>query len=334
MRSKIIIGLISLVVLVGCGCIGGEKTTGLSGYVLIDGSSTVYPITEAVAEEFVKQYPNVRVTVGISGTGGGFKKWVRGETDINDASRPIKETELELALSNGIAPIELPIAYDGITVVVNKENDWIDYLTVDELKMIWEPGSNVVRWNQIRSEWPNQPIILYGPGTDSGTFSYFTEAVVGEEGASRGDFTASEDDNVLVQGVSGDLYSLGYFGYAYYEENRDKIKAVPIVNPQTGEAVLPSYENISSNRYYPLSRPLFIYVSNISAQREEVDTFVKFYLDNASQLTSEVGYVPLPQEAYQLAKEKFEKRITGTIFGEIRVGIPIEEVLKEELGFE
>ncbi|RLG21150.1 protein sphX [Methanosarcinales archaeon] len=334
MKGKTIIGLASLVVLLGCGCIGGEKTTGLSGYVLIDGSSTVYPITEAVAEEFVKQYPSVRVTVGISGTGGGFKKWVRGETDINDASRPIKESEVELALSNGIAPIELPVAYDGITVVVNKENDWVDYLTVDELKKIWEPGTNITKWSQIRPDWPSEPIILYGPGTDSGTFGYFTKAIVGEEGASRGDYTASEDDNVLVQGVSGDLYSLGYFGYAYYEENRDKVKAVPIVNPQTGEAILPSYDNISSNRYYPLSRPLFIYVSNVSAQREEVDAFVNFYLDNAPQLIPEVGYVPLPPKAYDLAKEKFKRRITGTSFGEIRIGISIEEVLKEELGLE
>lgn len=275
----------------------------LSGTVHIDGSSTVFPITEAVAEEFQKVHRNVRVTVGISGTGGGFKKFCIGETDINDASRPIKVTEKAKAAENGITFVELPVAFDGISVLVNPKNDWVDYLTVEELKMIWQPGSTVQKWSDVRPDWPDRPIKLYGPGMDSGTFDYFTKAINGKEQACRPDFTASEDDNVLVQGIAGDQNALGFFGYAYYAENRSILKAVPI---DTGKGPIgPSEITINDGTYKPLSRPIFIYVSKRSAQRPEVDEFVKFYLQNAPVLTKEVGYVPLPAKDYQSALRKF-----------------------------
>jgi phosphate transport system substrate-binding protein len=312
--------------LVACG--GGERTGTAVKTVAIDGSSTVFPITEAVAEEFQRAHPDVRVTVGISGTGGGFKKFTVGETDMNDASRPIKASEAEQAATNSIGYIELPVAFDGITVVVNPNNAFVDRLTVEELKRIWEPGSTVQRWSQVRAGWPDQPIALYGPGTDSGTFDYFTEAVNGESGACRQDFTASEDDNVLVQGVAGDPNALAFFGYAYYAENRDKLKAVPI-DPGDG-AVAPSDETINNGTYRPLSRPVFVYVSTAAAERPEVQAFVKFYIDNAPQLVSEVGYVPLPAEVYRLALQRFESRVTGTAFAEGTVGKSLADVLAAE----
>jgi len=304
----------------------------LSGLITIDGSSTVFPISEAVAEEFQKQYPDVQVTVGISGTGGGFKKFCAKETDISDASRPIKDSELQTCQQNGVEFIELPVAFDGLSVVVNPQNDWVDHLTVDELKKMWEPAAQgtVTRWNQIRPEWPDEPLNLYGAGTDSGTFDYFTEAIVGESGASRGDYTASEDDNVLVQGVAGDVNALGYFGLAYAIENEGRVKIVPIVNPKTGEPVEPSLDTVKSGAYQPLSRPLFIYVSTSAVERPEVDAFVRFYLENAAALSEEVGYIPLPDEAYQLVMERFEQRKTGSVFQGVEVGVSIEEVLRRE----
>ncbi|MCM8748693.1 PstS family phosphate ABC transporter substrate-binding protein [Thermomicrobiaceae bacterium CFH 74404] len=304
----------------------------LSGLVTIDGSSTVFPISEAVAEEFQKQYPDVQVTVGISGTGGGFKKFCAKEIDISDASRPIKDSELQTCQQNGVEFIELPVAFDGLSVVVNPQNDWVDHLTVDELKKMWEPAAQgtVTRWNQIRPEWPDEPLNLYGAGTDSGTFDYFTEAIVGESGASRGDYTASEDDNVLVQGVAGDVNALGYFGLAYAVENAGRVKIVPIVNPKTGEPVMPSLETVKNGQYVPLSRPIFIYVSMTAIERPEVDAFVRFYLENAAALAEEVGYIPLPDEAYQLVMERYEQRKTGSVFQGVEVGVSIEEVLRRE----
>jgi len=330
--------LLGVLLLVGIGC-GKERSGGegaeLRGRVLVDGSSTVYPITEAIAEEFMKEYPRVQVLVGISGTGGGFKKFLRKEIDINDASRPIKPSELALAREKGVAFIELPVAYDAIAVVVNPKNDWVDCLTTEELKRIWEPGSTVKYWSDVRPEFPHEPIRLYGPGTDSGTYDYFTEAIVGEEGASRPDFTASEDDNVLVQGVSGDPYALGYFGLAYYLENKDKLKAVAIddLNPDNGEGCIPpAVETVVAGTYQPLSRPLFIYVRLDRTEDPAVDTFVKFYLTNARYLVGDVGYVPLSDRIYELAMERYQKRITGTLFeNRSIVGVRLEDLLAQEL---
>ncbi len=273
-----------------------EPSLELSGTIAIDGSSTVYPITEAVAEEFQKEHRKVQVIVGISGTGGGFKRFTAGETDISNASRPIKDVEAEQAAANGIEYIELKVAFDGLSVMVNPQNTWVDYLTVEELKKIWEPESTITKWNQIRSEWPKEPIQLYGPGTDSGTFDYFTEAIVGEEDASRADYTASEDDSVLVMGIAGDRNALGYFGYAYYVENTDKLKLVAI---DSGNGpVLPSEQTINDGTYSPLSRPIFIYVSKKALDRPEVQEFVRFYLVKAPILVPQVGYVALPQADY------------------------------------
>jgi phosphate transport system substrate-binding protein len=305
--------------------------------IQIDGSSTVYPITEAMAEEFQNAAGGkYRVTVGISGTGGGFKKFCRGETHISDASRPIKESEREACKEAGIEFIELPVALDALTVMVNPGNDWVDYLTVDELKKIWEPAAQGVvdNWSQVREGFPDRPLTLYGAGVDSGTYDYFTEAVVGQEGASRGDFTASEDDNVLVQGIASDPNALGFFGLAYYIENQDKLKAVPIQPPGGGEPVAPSVETARNGSYQPLSRPIFIYVSKQAADEiEAVREFVEFYLDreNAELLVEEVGYVPLPTEAYELAQRNFEERHTGTAFGGgSQVGVAVEDLLQAE----
>ena len=278
---------------------------GLKGKVRVDGSSTVFPITEAVAEEFQKLHRKVRVTVGISGTGGGFKKFATGQTDINDASRPIKGKEKDKAEKNGIDYIDLPVAYDGLSVVVNPKNEFLDYLTVTELRKIWQPGSTVKNWNDVRPDWPNKPIKLYGPGADSGTFDYFTKKINGKSQASRSDYTASEDDNVLVMGVAGDTYSLGYFGYAYYKENQDKLKVVAI---DGGDGpIKPSETTINDGTYKPLSRPIFIYVSNKAAKRPVIKEFVSFYLKNATVLSKEVGYVPLPDTKYQQLLDQFEK---------------------------
>jgi len=291
--------------LAACGNTEGEETgNGLQGNVKIDGSSTVYPITEAISEEFQTENPDVQVTIGVSGTGGGFTKFLNQETDINNASRPIKDKELALAEENSVEYIELPVAYDGLSVVVNKENDWVDYLTIEELNKIWEPNSQITKWSQVREGWPDEEIKLYGPGTSSGTFDYFTETINGESGASRADYTASEDDNVLVMGISGDKYSLGYFGFAYYIENKDDMKVVPI---EAGNGPIePTLETINNGTYSPLSRPLFIYVNKGSLSNETIYEYVKFYLENASFLAEEVGYVSLPEEQYLDSLELIE----------------------------
>lgn len=284
-----------------CGSGGSSKE------IQIDGSSTVFPITEAVAEEYRSEAPDTRVTVGLSGTGGGFQKFLRGETDINDASREISPSEIQTAKENGVEYIQLSVAFDGLAVVVNPQNDWVDYVTVQDLKKIWEPSAQgeVTHWNDVREDWPNEELHLFGPGTASGTYDYFTEAIVGKSGSSRGDFTASEDDNVLVQGVSTDENALGFFGLAYFEENKDKLKLIPVKEGES-EPVEPSLQTVSNGTYTPLSRPLFIYVSKEAAQRESVQDFVNFYLDNAPQLAKDIGYVPMPDSAYQSQKQKFK----------------------------
>lgn len=301
--------------------------------VKIDGSSTVYPVTEAVAEEFQKaKRGKIKVTVGISGTGGGFKKFCRGEIDISDASRPILKQEMGVCKQAGIQYYELPVAYDALTVMVNPKNTWVTSMTVAELKKIWEPAAQgkVMNWNQVRSSWPNAPLKLYGAGADSGTFDYFTEAIVGKAKASRGDFTASEDDNVLVQGIANDRNALGFFGFAYYAENTDKLKAVAIDDGK-GRPVLPSSKTVEDGTYQPLSRPIFIYVSRRSAEKPEVKQFVEFYLKNASKLVKQVKYVALPAKAYTLSLEHFQKGKLGTVFGgEAEVGVKIEDLLRRE----
>ena len=301
--------------------------------VRADGSSTVYPITEAVAEEFQKAKKNaVRVTVGISGTGGGFKKFCRGETDVSNASRPITKKEMDDCKAAGIRYIEMPIAFDALTVVVNPRNDWLKEGRVAELKAMWEPAAQgrISNWKQVNAAYPDRPLKLFGPGADSGTFEYFTEAVTGKAKSSRGDFTASEDDNVLVQGVSRDVAALGYFGFAYYIENKDKLKALPIVNSK-GRAVAPSPEAVISGEYEPLARPIFIYVNARSADRPEVREFIEFYLKQGAALTREVKYVPLAEADYKHALENFTKRKTGTAFGgHNEVGVKVSDLLKRD----
>ena len=301
--------------------------------VKIDGSSTVFPVTEAVAEEFQKASKGaVNVTVGISGTGGGFKKFCRAETDVSNASRPILKKEMDDCKAAGVEYIELPVAFDALTVVVNPKNGFVKQLTVAEMKKMWEPAAQgkVKTWKDVNPAWPDQPLKLFGPGADSGTFDYFTEAVVGKSKSSRGDFTASEDDNVLVTGVSRDLGGLGYFGYAYYVENKDKLKAVPIVNAK-GQAVAPSMEAVIAGSYEPLSRPIFIYVNVKSLARPEVRNFVEFYMKNGAKLAKEVKYVPLPDSAYRMGLDHVARVKKGTVFGGVPdVGVTIDELLKRE----
>jgi phosphate transport system substrate-binding protein len=302
--------------------------------IKIDGSSTVYPITEAVAEEFQKAKRGaVKVTVGISGTGGGFKKFCRGETDISDASRPILKKEMDVCKEHGIKYVELPVAFDALTVVINPKNDWIRSMTVEELKKMWEPEAQgkAMKWSDVNPKWPNHKLSMFGPGADSGTFDYFTDAINGKEKASRGDFTASEDDNVLVQGVAHDKYAIGYFGLAYYVENKDKLKAVPIVNKGTTKAVSPSLATVMDGTYQPLARPIFIYVAEKALTRPEVKEFVTYYLSNAAKLTKQVGYVPLSKAHYDQAMKNFNGKKLGTGFGgKNEVGVRVDELLKRE----
>ena len=301
--------------------------------VKVDGSSTVFPITEAVAEEYqIQKRGKVRVTVGISGTGGGFKRFCHGETDVSDASRPILAAEMATCAAAGIKYMELPIAYDALTVVVNPKATWIDQVTVAELRKMWEPAAQgvVTRWDQVNSKWPKAPLKLFGPGADSGTFDYFTEAVNGKAKSSRGDFTASEDDNILVQGVEADVNSLAYFGYAYYAAQQGKMKAVKVVNAQ-GAVVGPSEAAVLDGSYNPFSRPLFIYVNAASAQRPEVREFVEFYLSHGAQYVKEVKYVPFVASAYQLALDHFHGNKLGTVFGGTpQVGLRVEDLLSRE----
>ena len=304
--------------------------------IKVDGSSTVYPITEGVAEEFQKANKGLKVTVGVSGTGGGFKKFCRDETDIQDASRPILKSEMDLCKAAGVEYYELPVAFDALTVVINPKNTWLKQATVAELKKMWEPAAQgkITRWNQVNPTWPDQPIKLFGAGADSGTFDYFTEAIVGKSKSSRGDFTASEDDNVLVQGVAGDVNSIGYFGFAYYAENTGKLKALPIVEKDGKPAVAPSQATVLDGSYQPLARPIFIYVKVKSLQKPEVKKFVNFYMANAAKIATEVKYVKLPDAIYKANQEHMAKGKKGTMFGgKNEGGVRIEELVKREATF-
>lgn len=324
-----------------CVAVASLALAGVSGLaradvplVKVDGSLTVYPITEAVAEDFQKSKKNsVRVTVGISGTGGGFKKFCRGETDVSNASRPITKKEMEDCKAAGIEYLEMPVAYDALTVVINPKNTWAKTLTVAELKAIWEPAAQgkITNWKQVNPAFPDRPIKLYGPGADSGSFEYFTEAINGKSKLTRGDFTASEDDNVLVQGVSRDVGGLGYFGYAYYTENKDKLSAVALVAASGKPAVVPSVDTVVNGSYQPLARPIFIYINAKSAAKPEVKEFVEYYMKNGEKLTKEVKYISLPAKAYAYNLEHFAKMAKGTKFGgENKVGLTIEELMKLE----
>lgn len=311
-----------------CSCFKKYK-----GKINIDGSSSVYPLTEAVAEEFRKVEPDIRVTVGISGTGGGFKKFLRGETDISDASRPITKSELEISRRNGIQFIEIPVSYDGMAIVVSPKNDFVDYITVEELKKMWSPESQgkITTWKQVRDSWPNVPLNLYGAGTSSGTYDYFTEAINGKAKSSRGDYTASEDDNVLVQGVSSDKNGLGYFGLAYYSENKNKLKLIPVKVTADAPAIYPTEETVQNGTYQPLSRPEFIYVNATSATKPFVKKFIKFYMENAAVLAKEVGYIPLPPAVYELSYKRFVMLKTGSVFeNKSIVGVNLYQLLSEK----
>ena len=303
--------------------------------VKVDGSSTVFPITEAVAEEFQNSTQGkVRVTVGISGTGGGFKKFCRGETDVQDASRPILKAEIEECAKNNIQYIELPVAFDAITIVVNNKNTWVKELSIEDMKKMWSPESQgkVLKWKDINSAWPDKGLKLFGAGSDSGTFDYFTEAINGKSKASRGDYTGSEDDNTLVVGVSTDEGALGYIPYAYYEANKAKLKIMPIVNKKNNKAVIPSALTIKDGSYFPLSRPVFIYVNKKSREKKEVSDFVNYYITNADKLVTSVKYVPLTKKAYDLGLKRFKDNQSGTGFGgENDIGAKIEEILARKL---
>ena len=332
------VGILSATALALAACGETETTTsttttsGPAPIIAIDGSSTVFPITEAVAEEFQK-VNRARITVGVSGTGGGFKKFCNNETVISDASRPIKSSEVTLCGEKNIEFIELPVAFDGLAVVVNPKNTWVDHLTTAELKKMWEPEAQgkVMKWSDIRPGFPDKPLTLFAPGVDSGTFDYFTEAINGKSQASRGDFTPSEDDNVLVQGITTDENALGYFGFAYYIENQDKLKVIPIDdgNEDNGQgAIAPSLVTVGNGTYQPLARPIFIYVSKTGADRPEVQAFVEFYLTQGRPLVEEVGYIRLPDKAYDLALQRFNDRVAGSVYSDgAEVGVTIEELL-------
>lgn len=322
----------AVVLLITAAATAGEIST-----VKVDGSSTVFPITEAVAEEFqTAQAGKIHVTVGVSGTGGGFKKFCRGETDIQDASRPIQTSEMEDCKKAGVKYFELPVAFDAIAIVVNPQNDWMKEITVADLKKIWAPEAQgkITHWNQVRAEWPNQPIQLFGPSSDNGTFDYFTEAIVGKAHSSRGDYNASADHNVVVQGVSRDKYALGFCAYSYAAENKTKVKVLPVVGGEKAPvktAVMPSKESVEGGTYYPLSRPIFIYVSEASSKKADVMSFAKFYLQNAPKLVPEVKYFSLPPKAYEMAQEHLAKGKLGTKFGgHSEIGMKIETLLKKE----
>jgi len=313
--SRVLTTLALAVSLTACG--GSSDTdanaSALRGTVKIDGSSTVFPITEAMAEEFGKLHKRVRVTVGVSGTGGGMKKFSQGETSITGASRPIKPSEVTACAESSVEFIELPVAYDGIAIVVNTENDFVTSITVAELNAMWKSDSTAKTWKDIRSSWPDREFRLYAPGQDSGTFDYFTETINGDGGNCRADATFSEDDNVLVRGVSGDRDGIGFFGFAYYHENSGVLNLVS-VDGGTGP-VSPDIETIADGSYAPLSRPLYIYVSKEATDRPEVDSFVDYYLGEGSQLVGEVGYVPLPETDMSKVRARYAKRVTGVEIG-------------------
>lgn len=331
-------------VLTGCGpkpaadgaAAGAAPAAPESQVIQLDGSSTVFPISEAIAEEFQMANRNLRVTVGVAGTGGGMKKFCRGEIDIANASRPIQKVEMDACAAAGVSYFELPVAYDALTVVVNPANTWVQSITIDELRRIWEPSAqgSVTRWNQINPAWPDAPLNLYGAGADSGTFDYFTEVVMGEAKSSRGDYTASEDDNVLVQGVANDVNALGYFGFAFYVDNKDKIRSLAIAKDAVSTAVAPSVESVIDGSYMPLARPMFIYVNQKSYARPEVKQFLDFYFTNVGRLASEVNYVALPPEAYTIVKRHLDEGRVGTVFrGEPATAVSIEQLLAKEAAF-
>ena len=322
-----------ILALAACGG-GGSESTAPPAVVRVDGSSTVFPITEAVAEEFQKARSDARVTVGSSGTGGGFQKFCGGETDISDASRPVSAAEIDACAKGGVEFVELPVAYDGLVVVVNPKNTWVQSMTVAELKKLWEPAASnkVTHWSHVRDGWPDREIHLFGAGVDSGTFDYFTEVIVGKAKQSRGDYTSSEDDNVLVQGISGDELALGYFGLAYYEQNKDRLKVVPIDDgkPDNGEGpVVPSQESVRGGTYRPLSRPLFIYVSTKAFARPEVKAFVDFYMERGHGLAKEVGYVPLNDREEQLVRDRYKAGTKGTMYAGAKPGQSLESLLAQ-----
>ncbi len=299
--------------------------------VRVDGSSTVFPVTEAVAEDFQKANRQFKVTVGVSGTGGGFKKFCRGETDISNASRPILKAEIDECAKNGIQYIELPVAYDALTVVVNPRNS-LNSISIEDLKKMWEPAAQgkITRWNQVNPSFPDAPLALFGAGADSGTFDYFTEAVVGRAKSSRGDYTASEDDNILVQGVARNVNAIGFFGFAYYAENKDKLKPLAI-SWKGGRPVEATEANVLNGSYQPLSRPIFIYVNNKSLDKPEVRAFVDYYMRNGARLAKEVKYVPLPSKLYEYNQNAIAKRRVGTkMGGENKVGLTIEQLMTME----
>jgi phosphate transport system substrate-binding protein len=333
--ASLLLTMAAVLSLAACG--GGSSGTTASAVVTLDGSSTVFPISEAVAEEFQKAKAGVRVTVGISGTGGGFQKFCRGETDISNASRPITASEGEACAKAGITFVELPVAYDGLAIVVHPKATWADAITVAELKTMWAPEAQdkVARWAQVRPGWPDRELHLFGAGVDSGTYDYFTQAIVGKEGASRGDFTSSEDDNVLVQGIASDELALGFMPYAYYAENQAALKLVPVDDgkPDNGAGpIAPSVESVKGGTYQPLSRPVFIYVAIAALDRPEVASFVDFYLSRGGALAEEVGYVPLGDRGYQLVTEHYKARRTGSVFEHAgsQVGLTIEQLLARE----
>jgi phosphate transport system substrate-binding protein len=318
----------TLIVLVAaataCGGAAPADNSGAPGaakpqVIKIDGSSTVYPVTEAVAEEFGRATGNRDVTVGISGTGGGFQKFCRDEIDIADASRPITPAESEACAKAAVEYIELPVAYDGLAIVVHPKNTWATSITVAELKKLWEPRAQgkITRWSQVRPGWPDREIHLYGAGVDSGTFDYFTEAIVGKQDESRGDYTSSEDDNVIVQGVSGDEGALGYFGFAYYQENKGKLKLVAVDDGDDSNgkgAILPSLETVNNGTYRPLSRPIFVYPKVKALERPEVKSFVDFYLTKGIPLVSEVGYIPLTDREYEMTRSRLTSKKVGSMY--------------------
>jgi phosphate transport system substrate-binding protein len=330
--TRTLVAVAAIATAVGC------RPAGTRGAdITIDGSSTVFTLSEAVAEEFTKAGNNTRITVGQSGTGGGFQKFCRGETDISNASRPIRPPEIDACRAAGINFFEIPVAYDGIAVVLNPRATWTDHITTAELKSLWAPQAQgkMTRWNQIRAGWPDREIHLFGPGVDSGTFDYFTDAIVGVERASRGDFTSSEDDNVLVQGVAGDELALGILPYGYYAENTQRLKLAAVDDAKPGDGtgpIAPSATSIRNGTYQPLSRPLFVYVAEKSLARPEVQRFVDFYIGHAGELADEVGYVPLGDAGYRLVAQHFQKRLPGSLFaqGESHVGVTIEQLLAKE----
>lgn len=313
----------------------GNATSSMGGAINIDGSSTVFPITEIMSEEFQNDNPDVRISIGVSGTGGGFKKFCAGETDVSNASRPIKPSEAEECAKNGVNFIEIPVAFDALSVVVHKDNDWASCLTSSELKKVWQPESQgkITNWSQVRAGFPDQPLSLYAPGTDSGTFDYFTEAINGDGGVARGDVTATEDDNIIVQGVAGDIGGLGYFGLSYLEENLDKVHGVNIDNEDPNDGgdgcIEPTVANVEDGLYQPLARPLFIYISESALARAEVQEFANYYTDEANgELIAESGYITFPSSVYAKVKERIETKKMGSAFSEIStIGVNLQDVL-------